>query len=215
MFTGDSKEYFRQVGGLQHVQKLMFTEIPTPVLQAAMFCLACAIENQGLHQVLACLLFRHCPYFSIRWTYNRELWTENKLGSRFPLLFFKPNILFSSAPTPHTRFFVFFTQDPVLLRIWRVLPFGICAIQLSLDTQSPGEIKRRKVIWTLMKKLRRDQEQGGGAGLERERELDFICFSCFPVVELWTLSLWLCSWSSGLAPVSRFHSSIPLSHSHP
>ena len=116
MFTGDSKEYFRQVGGLQHVQKLMFTEIPTPVLQAAMFCLACAIENQGLHQVLACLLFRHCPYFSIRWTYNRELWTENKLGSRFPLLFFKPNILFSSAPTPHTHFFVFFYPRPCIIK---------------------------------------------------------------------------------------------------
>ena len=43
--------------------------------------------------------------------------------------------------------------------------------------------------WTLTKKLypRRDQEQGGGAGLERE--LDFFCFSCFPTAELRTLSL--------------------------
>ena len=92
---------------------------------------------------------------------------------------------------------------------------------------------------------RRDQEQGGGAGLERERELDFFCFSCFPAAELRTLSLWLCSakllgqhlrgavvaaqcrtdtaltfccsssgprqpCSSGLAPVPRFHSSVPL-----
>ena len=31
----------------------------------------------------------------------------------------------------------------------------------------------------------RDQEQGGGAGLERE--LDFFCFSCFPTAELRTL----------------------------
>ena len=33
-------------------------------------------------------------------------------------------------------------------------------------TQSPREIKRREVSWTFTKKPRRDQEQGGGAGLE-------------------------------------------------
>ena len=57
--------------------------------------------------------------------------------------------------------------------------------------------------WTLTKKpAQKDQEQGGGAGLES-------WISC-------------CSgggprqpWSSGLAPVSRFHSSVPLSHSSP
>ena len=41
---------------------------------------------------------------------------------------------------------------------------------LSPTYASPGEIKRRAVSWTLKKKLARNsQEQGGGAGLQRER----------------------------------------------
>ena len=78
----------------------------------------------------------------------------------------------------------------------------------------------------------------------------FFLFSSFPMVELWTLSSWLCSacqlgqqlrgalvaaqwradtavtfccsgggprqsWSSGFAPVSKFHSSFPFFHSSP
>ena len=41
------------------------------------------------------------------------------------------------------------------------------------SAQSPGEIKRREVSWTLTKKVRliggsrRDQEEGGGAGLSK------------------------------------------------
>ena len=91
-----------------------------------------------------------------------------------------------------------------------------------------------------MSQPRRDQEQGGGAGLESWTSFRF---SCFPTAELRTLSLCFCSaqqlgqqlrgvvvaaqcradtaltfccsgggprqlWSSGLAPVSRFHSFI-------
>ena len=77
--------------------------------------------------------------------------------------------------------------------------------------QSPGEIKRREVSWTLTKKVqhfcgsrwdqeegggvgpsgkpKRDLEQGGGAGLWK---LDFFCFSCYSTAALRTLSLWLC-----------------------
>ena len=74
----------------------------------------------------------------------------------------------------------------------------------ELDCQeSPGEIKSREVSWTvkrvqarsrggrwagLSREPRRDQEQGGGAGL---RKLDFFCFSCSSTAVLWTLSLWL------------------------
>ena len=54
--------------------------------------------------------------------------------------------------------------------------------------QSPGEIKRREVSWTLTKKLLAQKRSRAGrwcwAG-----ELDFFCFSCFPTVELWMLSL--------------------------
>ena len=71
----------------------------------------------------------------------------------------------------------------------------------KLDTSvGLSEIKGWVVSWTLMKKLdtsagpgggpsrepRRDQEQGGGAGL---RKLDFFCFSCYSTTVLWTLSL--------------------------
>ena len=43
-------------------------------------------------------------------------------------------------------------------------------INIHIYRESPGEIKRREVSWTLMKKLdtfygsRREQEEGGGAG---------------------------------------------------
>ena len=75
-------------------------------------------------------------------------------------------------------------------------------------SQSPGEIKKSEVSWTLTQKLdsfagpgetkmrevvldpqvqtRRDQERGGGAGL---RKLDFVCFGCFSAAMLQTLSL--------------------------
>ncbi|XP_076450202.1 uncharacterized protein LOC143286507 [Babylonia areolata] len=43
---GDSKEYFRRVGGLHLVRKLLSADdLPDYVLQAAVFCLACAVEN--------------------------------------------------------------------------------------------------------------------------------------------------------------------------
>ena len=48
--------------------------------------------------------------------------------------------------------------------------------------QSPGEIKRREVRWTLTKKLAQKRSRAGRwcwAG-EREREMDFFCFRLFP-----------------------------------
>ena len=63
--------------------------------------------------------------------------------------------------------------------------------------QSPGEIKRREVSWTLKKKLAQKRSRAGRwcwareRERERERELDFFCFSCFPTAELQTLPLWL------------------------
>ena len=57
--------------------------------------------------------------------------------------------------------------------------------------QSPGEIKRREVSWTLTKKL--DAFAGPGEIKRREVVLD-------PAGGRQP-------WSSGLAPVSRFHSS--------
>ncbi|XP_070200767.1 uncharacterized protein [Littorina saxatilis] len=41
----ESKEYFRQIAGLQYVNKLLFSQLPTSVLQDALICLACATEN--------------------------------------------------------------------------------------------------------------------------------------------------------------------------
>ena len=105
----------------------------------------------------------------------------------------------------------------------------------------------------ITKKLAQKRSRAGRWcwALYRERQLDFFCFSCFPMAELRTFVFvtlfciavgtavaWCtvvaaqfrtdiavtscCSgggprqpWSSGLAPVSRFHSSVPLSHSSP
>ena len=58
---------------------------------------------------------------------------------------------------------------------------------------SPVEIKRREVSWTLTKKLAQKRSSAGRWCWARERELDFFRFSCFPTAELWTPSLWLCS----------------------
>ena len=46
-----------------------------------------------------------------------------------------------------------------------------------------------------MKKLAQKRSRAGRWcwAIYRQRELDFFCLSCFPTVELWTLSLWLCS----------------------
>ena len=52
--------------------------------------------------------------------------------------------------------------------------------------QSPGEIKRREVSWTLTKKLAEKRSRAGRWCWARERELDFFCFSCFPTAELRT-----------------------------
>ena len=55
------------------------------------------------------------------------------------------------------------------------------------DVQSPGEIKRREMSWTLRKKLAQKRSRAGRwcwAG-----ELDFFCFTCFPTTELRTLFL--------------------------
>ena len=52
-----------------------------------------------------------------------------------------------------------------------------------------GEIKRREVSWTLKKKLVQKRSRAGRWCWARERELDFFCFSCFPTAELRTSSL--------------------------
>ena len=59
----------------------------------------------------------------------------------------------------------------------------------KLDTfAGPSEMKRRDVSWNLTKKFsrhlcgsRRDQEEGGGAGLTK---LDFFCFGCFSTADI-------------------------------
>ena len=65
----------------------------------------------------------------------------------------------------------------------------------NTSCNSPGKIKRREVSWTLRKKLAQKRSRAGRWcwARERERALDFFCFSCFPSTELRTLSLWLCS----------------------
>ena len=57
-------------------------------------------------------------------------------------------------------------------------------VRAEILQQIPGEIKRGEVSWTLTKKkmdsylrVRRDQEEGGGAGL---RKLDFSFASVVP-----------------------------------
>ena len=50
-------------------------------------------------------------------------------------------------------------------------------------------VKRREVSWTLTKKLAQKRSRGGRWCWARKRELDFFCFSCFPMAELRTLSL--------------------------
>ena len=107
-------------------------------------------------------------------------------------------------------------------------------------------MKRREVSWTLTKKLaqKRSREQGGGAGLERERagllllqlfpnsgatDIVFVTLFCIQLGQRLrgavvaaqcrtdTALTFSCSgsgprqpWSFGLAPVSRFHSSVHL-----
>ena len=55
--------------------------------------------------------------------------------------------------------------------------------------KSPGMIKRREVSWILKKKLAQKRSRAGRWFCTIERELDFLCFSCFPTAELRTLSL--------------------------
>ena len=59
--------------------------------------------------------------------------------------------------------------------------------KVRLSFAGPGEIKRREVVLDPeLREPRRDQEQGGGAGL---RKLDFFCFDCYSTAVLRTLSL--------------------------
>ena len=57
---------------------------------------------------------------------------------------------------------------------------------MLLMQQSPGEIKRREVSWTLTKKLSEEIKSRRWCSAS---ELDFFCFICFPAAELQTLSL--------------------------
>ena len=59
----------------------------------------------------------------------------------------------------------------------------------SHEEASPEEIKSREVSWTLMKKLSQKRSRAGRWRWARGREMDFLCFSCFPTAELRTLSL--------------------------
>ena len=65
----------------------------------------------------------------------------------------------------------------------------------SHEKASPKEIKRREVSWTITRKLAHKRSRAGRWcwARERERELGFFCFSCFPTAELRTLSLRLYS----------------------
>ena len=118
-----------------------------------------------------------------------------------------------------------------------------------LPRQSPGEIKRREVSWTLTKKLAQKRSRGERWCWARERvglrllqlfpnggatDIVFVNQFCTAVE---TAIAWCCGrcampdghchnilcsgggprqpWSSRLAPVSRFHSSVPFSHSSP
>ena len=68
---------------------------------------------------------------------------------------------------------------------------GIKIVSLCLYdilTESPGEIKRKEVSWTLTKKLAQKRSRAGRWSWARDRELDFFCFSYFPTAELRTLS---------------------------
>ena len=68
---------------------------------------------------------------------------------------------------------------------WRKYEQYYIAVSLL---QSPGEIKRRVVSWALTKKLEQKRSRAGRWrwAIEREREFDFFCFSCFPLAELRT-----------------------------
>ena len=74
-------------------------------------------------------------------------------------------------------------------------------------------VKRREVSWTLTKKLAQKRSRAGRWCWTGERELDFFCFSCFPVAELQTLSLWLFCVSVGTAIVwCGGHCAVPDGH---
>ena len=106
-------------------------------------------------------------------------------------------------------------------------------------TKSPGEIKGREVGWTLKKKLAQKGSRAGRwcwaietlASVVSQRRSYGHCLCDSVLHSSWdsnvvaaqcrtdTALTSCCSgggprqpWSSGLAPVSRFHSSIPLSH---
>ena len=66
---------------------------------------------------------------------------------------------------------------------------GVPLEHTTMESQSPGEIKRREVSWTLRKKLAQKRSRAGRWCWARERDMDFFCFSCFPAAELRTLSL--------------------------